>query len=76
MTAMELDDLEAARDGLAAADMAMVALSLAHPGVRDELVPAMLEVDRVVETLTRTLEAHGRASTTSGVYELAGGGHR
>ncbi len=74
MSAVELDDLEAARDELAAVEMAMVAVNLSNPAAREELMPAMLKVDGVVETLNRAIEAGGRGNTTSDVRALVEGG--
>ena len=76
MSAVELDDLEAARDELAAVEMAMLAVNLSHPAARGELIPAMLKVDGVVETLTRAIEAQARGNATSDVRALVEGGSR
>jgi hypothetical protein len=60
MTGLDLEDLEAARDDVTAAVMAILDVAVVNPSTRDELVAAMFRLGEVHSSINRALEAVGK----------------
>jgi hypothetical protein len=63
---LDLSDLEAAREELTAATMAVLEAVNEFDGLREKLVPAALRLGEVYGTLNRAIEACGRSAAEVG----------